>query len=97
MSQQARTIDDDTAIPEDIHPRQSQLVDDILWSDPEKTLRRPHVAVASVAAHRKSNKPAGQNKESGSGGSTGQKWCTVNRTTTLNRVLRAWGSALTAE
>ena len=50
MSPQPKTIDDDAAIPEDVFPRQSHSIDDILWSDPETTLRRPHVAAVSVAA-----------------------------------------------
>ena len=35
-------------------------------------------------AHGNSNKLAGQKKKSGLGGSAGQKWCTVHRTTTHN-------------
>lgn len=35
-------------------------------------------------AHGNSNKSARQKKKSGSGGSAGQKWCTVHRTTTHN-------------
>ena len=35
-------------------------------------------------AHGNSNKLAGQKKKSGIGGSAGQKWCTVHRTTTHN-------------
>ena len=35
-------------------------------------------------AHGKSNKPAGQKKKSGSGGSAGQMWCYAHKTTTHN-------------
>ena len=44
----------------------------------QELLRRTH------QGQREQQQPAGRKKKSGSGGSAGQKWCTVHKTTTHN-------------